>query len=715
MAKKNFIQRIFTGPEEKQIPNNMVGYFGVGSGDSKNYKYQDLANEGYMKNAIVFRCVNEISKGAGAVGFMIKSGDDVLEQHPLIDLLKRPNPLQSYSEFFNSLFGFLLLSGNNYILKVGGEIGAPRELHLLRPDRISIKGGGKAIPDRYEYSINGRVQEVYQIDGDTGASDLKHTKLWSPLDDYYGCSPLQAAAVEVDQHNLASKHNINLLNNGARPSGAVIFKPKDDAGFNVNLTESQRQQLLTDLNNRFAGTQNAGRPMLLEGDFDWKEMGLSPKDMDFINLKHMSATDIALCFGVPSQLVGVPDSQTYSNVAEARLALYEETIIPHLKLIESDLNEWLVPMFSEDLELCFDIDAIPALAERKRKTYENVTSAVREGIMTRNEAREIIGLSPINGGDDIYINATLMPIGSEPVPQPEKPDNPEDEKEYLDADVPLFDDEEWLDGEIDGSAMPSSSKEETDFPQAGDNKKISLRNSNYPQFDYEFAKNVKEVGVGKKIWTAGGNIRGNEAFMLWGRAREGSESPAVLKWIKEREAWAARHSVVDGNQFVGGKLEPNMSNVAGVVALMKWGVINPKLGQQGMKDVILELTKKLEGRKEPDEKAFADDVHVEAVEDEKQVSAKVKEALKNKVDDHNEKYGDKPTKRATVRMLEAVFRRGVGAYNTNPGSVRPRVSGPDQWAYARVNSFLAALRSGRFQGGKHDTDLFPKGHPLSSK
>ena len=154
-----------------------------------------------------------------------------------------------------------------------------------------------------------------------------------------------------------------------------------------------------------------------------------------------------------------------------------------------------------------------------------------------------------------------------------------------------------------------------------------------------------------------------------------------------------------------------------MVALMKWGVINPKLGQQGMKDVVLELTKKLEGRKDPKEdlEPLETDTYVEIVEDTKQVSAKVKEALKKKVDDHNEKYGDKPTKRANLRMLEAVFRRGVGAYNNNPGSVRPRVTGPDQWAYARTNSFLAALRTGRFQGGKHDQDLFPKGHPLSSK
>ena len=101
-----------------------------------------------------------------------------------------------------------------------------------------------------------------------------------------------------------------------------VFKPKDETGGDVQLTDSQRNQILNDLNQRFQGPNNAGRPMLLEGDFDWKSMGMSPKDMDFTSLKNFSARDIALVYGVPSQLVGVPDSQTYSNLAEARLALY---------------------------------------------------------------------------------------------------------------------------------------------------------------------------------------------------------------------------------------------------------------------------------------------------------------------------------------------------------------------------------------------------------
>ena len=431
--------------------SSMVGYFGVGSTQPTNYQYEDLASEGYMKNAIVYRCVNEIAKGASGVPFKICNAEgDEIENHPAKTLLNRPNPLQSYSEFMNALFGYLLLSGNSYMLKVAGISNVPKELHLLRPDRITISGGRGAMPARYDYKVNGRTEAVYDVDQDSGFSELKQTKLWNPLDDFYGLSPLNAAAVEVDQHNLSSKHNINLLNNGARPSGAVIFKPKDSDGFATSLTASQRQQLMTDLNNRFSGTDNAGRPMLLEGDFDWKEMGLSPKDMDFINLKHMSATDIAMCFGVPSQLVGVPDAQTYSNVAEARLALYEETILPMLSKVQSDINEWLMPQFSEDVFFKFDTDEIPALSERRKRIYDNVIGAVKEGIMTRNEARERLGLNAIDGADGLLVNASLFPLNEG---LPDAPVEEEDSKDYE-----LYDDSKAL-SDIDSTPSKAMAQE----------------------------------------------------------------------------------------------------------------------------------------------------------------------------------------------------------------------------------------------------------------
>lgn len=246
----------------------------------------------------------------------------------------------------------------------------------------------------------------------------------------------------------------------------------------------------------------------------------------------------------------------------------------------------------------------------------------------------------------------------------------------------------------------------TNFPKEGDDLKISLRNSEYPQFDREFAENIKEFNG--DIWRLGGNVRGNDAFRLWGRARDGDDANAVLNWIKEREAWAARH-FQDGGQFSGGDLEPNRSNVAGIVAQMKWGVIGT-LGEQGMKDVILELLKKLEGKKDDEERSdYYDDE-----EEHRELSESVETALENKRDEHNEEVGDDDLRRVTMRQLRAVMERGIGAYKTNPSSVRPGVGSPEQWGYARVNSFLFALKNDRFQGGKHDTDLFPEGHPLST-
>lgn len=99
----------------------------------------------------------------------------------------------------------------------------------------------------------------------------------------------------------------------------------------------------------------------------------------------------------------------------------------------------------------------------------------------------------------------------------------------------------------------------------------------------------------------------------------------------------------------------------------------------------------------------------------KEISERLKLALQNKIDEHNDEVGDDKDKRTTVSILFEVYERGIGAYRTNPSSVRPSVSSPQQWAMARVNSFLYALKNGKFRSGKHDTDLLPEGHPMSSK
>ncbi len=396
--------------QKKESPTVMINRLEAYMGKSTR-KYKEYAKEGYQDNAIVHRCVKLISDSASAVKLKVFDGDIELENHELISLLQRPNPLQSGGEYFASLYSYLLISGNSYLLRDTENDTPPRELYLLRPDRIKIKSSSSMIPDYYCYMVDGQIVKEYPVDQDTGRSQLKQIKLWNPLDDFYGLSPILASAYNIDQHNLAGLHNVALLKNGCTPSGMLKFEPKDETGMSATLTDDQRARLLEDLEMRFQGSSNSGRPMLLEGNFEYTQLGLNPKDMDFLELLNLSAREIALCFGVPAQLIGIPEANTYSNMETAKLGLYEETVIPLLSRVESDLNEFLSPLYNGDIRIEYDLTSIPAMAEKTKQIYLNVSQAVQNGIMTRNEAREKLGLEEIEGADELYIPSNLFPIG----------------------------------------------------------------------------------------------------------------------------------------------------------------------------------------------------------------------------------------------------------------------------------------------------------------
>lgn len=691
--------------------------------------FKDYASEGYQQNAIVYRCVNEIANGAASIPFKVYQGDIELEQHPLVSLLNRPNPMQAGVEYFQALYSFLLLSGNSYAL-ASAVNQLPTELYLLRPDRVEIEPSETAIPKSYKYKLNSQTVAKYDADPITGQSEVKHFKMWNPLDDYLGLSPLMAAAVDLDQHNMIAKHNIGLLTNGARPSGAIIFKPKDEIGNSVMLTDTQRQVINEDMERKFTGQKNAGRPMLLEGDFDWKEMGMSPRDMDFLQNKHMAAKDIALCFGVPSQLIGIPDSQTYANVQEARLALYEETIIPLAKRVESDLNEWLAPSFGDEINVQYDIEQIPAMTERRRRVYENVVAAVREGIISRNEARERLGLEPITGGDEVFIAANLFPLGGPEVAEDEGVD-PEE------AGKSAYGSEAKLDFYPDGEDVPPSLPDA--YAMGDDEKNCGNCIHNEDGYCELFDANIRleyvcarwsEAEEGKAeadvdtVPTAAMARNAQRALDLRKEYGRGMTPVGVARanqlidkerlsprTVRRMHSFFSRHEV--DKEAEGFRRGEDGWPSAGLIAWLGWGGDE---GQAWARRKVQQLNE--ERDKSLELEAYYHDFwdspnHGEIKAEE--VSAAVKKGLAEKVKDHNDKYGNQKGKRVTQRMLEAVFRRGVGAYRTNPESVRPNVNSPDQWAYARVNGFLRAVRTGKFRSGKFDTDLLPEGHPLKTE
>jgi len=145
--------------------------------------------------------------------------------------------------------------------------------------------------------------------------------------------------------------------------------------------------------------------MLLEGGLDWTAMGLSPSDMGIIDAKSSSARDVALALGVPPQLLGIPGDNTYSNYAEARLAFWEDTVLPLMYLIIEDWNAWLAEPYG--VEIRADLDEIPAIAEKRNAMWE---MADRSTDLTINERRALKGYEPIEGGDVVLVNATQVPI-----------------------------------------------------------------------------------------------------------------------------------------------------------------------------------------------------------------------------------------------------------------------------------------------------------------
>lgn len=361
-------------------------------------RFDSFAEEGYRKNVIAFRAINVIARAAASVPWRLfrrgRGGIRALSDHALLNLLKRPNPVMAQSEFVEAVAGYFLIAGNSFVEAVAGESGA-RELWPLRPDRVKVIAGATGLPQGYIFSIGG-AERRWEADPLTGRSAILHLKSFNPLDDWYGMSPIEAAAYAIDQRNESDKWNMALLQNGARPSGALVYEPKGAAA--ANLSDDQFARLKDEIAQQYSGARNAGRPMLLDGGLSWQEMSLSPKDMDFLESRNAASRDVALAFGVPPQLLGIPGDNTYSNYQEARLALWEDTVVPLLRHLRDEFNGWLVPMFGDDLALEIDLDEVPALVARREKIWRRLQSA---DFLTVNEKREAAGFGPIAGGDVI--------------------------------------------------------------------------------------------------------------------------------------------------------------------------------------------------------------------------------------------------------------------------------------------------------------------------
>ena len=360
----------------------------------------------FRREVWVYACVKRIAEAAADVPITIvqrvKGEEKPLDHHPLLDLLESINPYMGKAIFIETLMANIELMGNSYIEKVRKtKRGPPVELYPLRPDRMRV------IPDPVNY-LAGFLYEVNGRRIRFEPQDVVHLKTYNPLDDYYGLSTLEAAALSIEHDQFAIAYNRNFFRNNAMPEGVFTT----DAAVKQEDVDRVKQEF----EKNFRGPKNTGKVGFLGGKWTWVSMGMKQREAQFIDSRKMSREEILATFGVPPVLVGLLEGQFAANVREQLQIFWKLVMLPRLQRVEDQLNEQLASEYGEDIRIRFDLGHIEALREDENDRVERVRTLIEGGIITRNEAREEMGLETLQlpGMDDITVPFTVVPLGTTP-------------------------------------------------------------------------------------------------------------------------------------------------------------------------------------------------------------------------------------------------------------------------------------------------------------
>jgi len=365
--------------------------------------YRGFSKEGYTQNVVAYRSIRLLAENAAAIPLLAYVGKKEVPDHPFLKVLSRPNPWQSGAELVDAFVAYLKIAGDAFLegVELDGDI---RELYALRPDRMKAIAGRRGYPEAWTYSVDGSSSYRFEMDAGPGSQlPIMHVREFNPLDDWYGMSPVSAAAFAIDVHNAAGGYNKALLDNSASPSGALVYKGAADS--DGALTDEQFQRLKGQLEENHSGPKNAGKPLLLEGGLEWQAMGMSPREMEFVLGKREAAREIALAFGVPPMLLGIPGDNTYSNYSEANRAFHRQSVLPLLDRICDALSNWLQPTYP-GLRIGYDVDQVDALSVEREAAWKRVQDA---SFLSLDEKRDAVGYEPYAPATDKPGSVILVP------------------------------------------------------------------------------------------------------------------------------------------------------------------------------------------------------------------------------------------------------------------------------------------------------------------
>lgn len=361
--------------------------------------------------------INLIGNAVGGLPIVVKdkATQEIIRDHPVLDLLNSPNMNEQRTKesLMSQLAIWRVMEGDAY-LEIPGPIGKePLELFIFKPQNMDVQSNGTGFAETYRFQSNTQSRTFKReivsgrIIGLGEDGELLHIKNFNPRASSMqltGMSEVMPLFFEVNQYLESSNHNLSLLRNGARPSGALTLNSAS-SGLPAQLTEEQFSRMKREMEDCYQSSNNSGRPMVLEGGLSWQEMGLSPKDMDFFNLKREAEQQIYKGLGVPIQLK-MDVGTTFNNKSEARLEFYENRVIPLANELLSSMTSLLMPRFSQsdDLILAVDTDNVDALAIKRQARTESISANT---VMTLNEKRTALNLEDIDGGDQVFTQSGL--------------------------------------------------------------------------------------------------------------------------------------------------------------------------------------------------------------------------------------------------------------------------------------------------------------------
>lgn len=390
--------------------------------------------DAYFNRVWVHRCVDLISSSATQVPMQVKVRGEWVEEHPLLDLLRRPSPRDPALMFFEWSIKWAEVIGEWYWEIVPSRGGDIAQLFPLRGQHMRIVPGDDGGIAGYSYDPNVNGVDVVEFDAldpykprVKGAGEktiVVAGRYANPKDDLYGMSPLRAAKDDIISEYYGVRYDHRFFRNSARPDLVIGFKGKLDA---------EERRLNKEEWQEFKGMDNAHRAAVMSGDPDITLLTQNSKDVEYLDGRRLAREGQCAAFGVPPVLVGDMTRATYSNFENAEPIFWKITMLPKLSFFATWTNFTLVPFYPEVEEFRFDTTRVPALARAEGWRSERARAEVAGGVKTPNEAREELGEEPVDdeeGADVLWLPTKVRPISDLEEAAPEPQLNP------MPADVP---------------------------------------------------------------------------------------------------------------------------------------------------------------------------------------------------------------------------------------------------------------------------------------